>query len=351
MWRHFPSRPVTLLSPANDPQRTGTRLQRLVLGERIVIARSLCHYETMTPPVGRGLKASQAVHLAAKSRTPIADPEFYFDWHDKQIGVWSWSRSLTNTLPDFEGEVIPETMLNPPAENATRLVAASVGYEGQVWKEGALLASRWWSRPPTNTEWATFIRAARAEHATDGAPTLLPSPVSLPQLDRPRSRPRLQEQLAKLPQLKPFDIAAIVLVLLGAPFLYLAAQWLNLAISEQRLQVELQNLTEQTSEVNRARQSAQIAASEMAEYSERLNQRHPSVVLATLTEKVSNYSIVLDSYEQNEDQLRARLRATVNFAPDMLVRDLEAEPLMYDVRLEAGRGQNEWSIAATLERP
>src|SRR5690606_9602741 len=55
-----------------------------------------------------------------------------------------------------------------------QLLALTHGFEGRVWKAGALAVNRWWPQVPSATEWGTFLRGA-------GLPVApVPEPVHAP---------------------------------------------------------------------------------------------------------------------------------------------------------------------------
>lgn len=346
MSRRFPNRPQSRLSADNDLAREGGRIQRLVFGERIIITRALCHYETMpTPAGGHSLQRYEAAKLSAKSRTPIADPAFYFDWGKDRIGIWSWPRHLTDDIADFEGETLPETVLHPPMLTGSRLVKCIDGYEGQVWRDRVLVASRWWPTTPNAADWAGFLRATRASEAVSTPP----APEVLDLLSKPTNTPPYTVLLDRIKSISLRDVAALLIVFLAAPTLYYLGQWAQLSHARASASAELAQLSQETAEISAARQNAQTASDELALYAQALNRRHPAALLASVSEELSRFSLRLDSFEQNEDRLTLVIQADEGFAPEALVRAMENNPLMNSVSVEPRRGSGEWSLTANLE--
>ena len=346
MSRRFPNRPHSQLSAKDGLQRRGGRLERLVLGERLIISRALCHFETMpNPPGGQSLRRYEAAKLSAKARTPIAEPDFYFDWGADRIGIWSWPRSLTRDLTDFEGEILPETVLHPPLQTGARLVAAIDGFEGQVWRNSQLVASRWWPSQPSLSDWSGFLRATRIVDAGDSAPAIEEPSF----LDKPTNAQPYTAWLDRVRAISVRDMAALALIGLAVPSLYLLGQWAQLSQAQASVSAELAELSQETAEISAARQSAQRASNELAAYAEMLNQRHPAALLASISEELSRFSIRLDAFEQTEDGLTLTMHASDDFAPETLVRTMESNHLMNSVSLEPGRGAGEWTLTARVE--
>ena len=346
MPRRFPNRPRSQLSAKFGAQRSGSRLQRLILGEQLIISRALCHFETMPAlPSGQSMRAYEAAKLSAKARTPISNADFYFSWGTDQIGVWSWSKSLTEDLADFEGVVLPETALHMPFQTGARLVTAIDGFEGQVWRNSQLIASRWWANRPGVRDWSAFLRAARISEPSEDAPT----PVDPHFLNRPSAPQPYTALLDRLRSIHLRDIAALTLVCLAAPCLYLFGQWAQLSQAQASATAELAKLSEETAEISAARQNAQRASNELAAYAATLNRRHPTALLASVSEELARFSIRLDAFEQTEEELTLVMHASNDFNPESLVRAMENNPLMNTVSLEPGRGPGEWVLNSQLE--
>lgn len=346
MSRRFPNRPQSVLSARRGVERRGGPVERLVLGERVVISRALCHFETMNAlPGGQSLRRYEAAKLSARARTPIADPAFYFDWGKDQIGVWSWPKSLTADLTDFEGEILPETVLHPPLQDGARLMATIDGYEGQVWSDGQLKASRWWPSQPGDADWASFLRVTRSA----GADQHRPVAEDLILTDRPAHGQPYTALVDRVKSISLRDMTALALLCIAVPGLYLLGQWAQLSQTRASASAELSALSEETAEIGAARQTAQAASSELALYAQALNRRHPAELLASVSEELARFSIRLDAFEQNDDLLSLNLNADADFAPEALVRAMESNPLMNSVRLEPGRGNGEWLLTAQLE--
>lgn len=346
MSRRFPNRPQSVLSASRGVERRGGSVERLILGERVIISRALCHFETMNAfPGGQSLRRYEAAKLSARARTPIADPDFYFDWGKEQVGVWSWPKSLTADLTDFEGEILPETVLHPPLQDGARLMAAIDGYEGQVWRDGQLKASRWWPNQPGDADWASFLRVTRST----GAGQFRPAAENLVLSDRPTHAQPYTALVDRVKSISLRDMAALALLCIAVPALYLLGQWAQLSQTRASASAELSALSEETAEIGAARLTAQIASNELALYAQALNRRHPAELLASVSEELARFSIRLDAFEQNDDLLSLNLRADADFAPEALVRAMEENPLMNSVRLEPGRGSGEWLLTAQLE--
>lgn len=131
-----------------------------------------------------------ALQLKIKQWSPFQDYASYIVWHKGQAQVWIWDQTHVHTQLSASGIkkalVMPETVLQaPPTEDTVRLVTCLEGVEGQIWRQGRLVGSRWWPQVPPQIEWAHFQR-------THGVTPLspLPEPLVQPLLERPWGRPK-----------------------------------------------------------------------------------------------------------------------------------------------------------------
>ena len=59
--------------------------------------------------------------------------------------------------------VAESALVPPPAADADHLIELAEGVEGQVWRSGRLLATRWWPAVPGDDAWLQFLRSASVE--------------------------------------------------------------------------------------------------------------------------------------------------------------------------------------------
>lgn len=100
-------------------------------------------------------------------------------------------------------QLVPEALyVRGEQDNGGELLALHEGTEGRVWRDGALVASRWWPAPPTEADWRGFLRAAGLP-----APGATPAPIPSAPAARPwgaqRTRRRTALQLSGAAALLP----------------------------------------------------------------------------------------------------------------------------------------------------
>jgi len=146
-----------------------------------VLSRAICSFSRVRIS-GKGAKARAAARLSVAYRQGYADPQTRLmrDPQDPlQAGVWSWDGAFSfNNGAAADFRVLPETLAREGLDDGARLARCIDGFEGQVWRNSALIASRWWPRSPTPREWQHFIRAAQAPMDLANGET--PKPVDVP---------------------------------------------------------------------------------------------------------------------------------------------------------------------------
>ncbi|MEO1039960.1 MAG: hypothetical protein AAFX09_10470 [Pseudomonadota bacterium] len=340
----FPSPAISRIKADASVERGASALGRVMRGERIVLSRGLCHFETIqTPPGGRSARAIAAAELAAQARAPFRDAETRLVWHDNRIGVWSWPRSALGPLAGAEAEVIPETLLHAPAEGLVVRTGMD-GVEAQFWSEGALRASRWWPDEPGSEALERFARGAGAALEPDAA-TIVHEPV----LGEPPGAPGVLG-LERLRAIRPRDLIALALIVFLAPTLYLSAQWVRLDASNASAARELASLDQASGEVIAARAQAMRVAAELDAYSV-LDRTHPAAPLAVFAEIAAGQDASLEQFALRANELEIMIAAPDGIAPVDLVAALEADPLIEGVRLEPANTGGLWRLFAELQEP
>lgn len=135
-------------------------------GQEWVLARGFCAYTVLegasVPPRKRRAFAAMAVSRWA----PFADAHSHVEWVGDRAMVWAWSQARVLAGPDdtrlpSPRRIWPESLLRgQPARDGEELVAMDEGVEGRAWRDGVMIASRWWMETPDLPEWNEFRRGA-----------------------------------------------------------------------------------------------------------------------------------------------------------------------------------------------
>ncbi|TWT18642.1 hypothetical protein FQY83_14800 [Luteimonas marina] len=160
--RRFSPRRIRLGIEANERLEGGESNQLLCF-----VGRELCLFTTIDASKVPEKQRDAFVSLGVKRAAPFPDPDYGIAWTgDRHASVWFWSRSralerLGNEAAGKRLRFTPEALhVGSPAEDEAQLLALASGCEGRVWKQGRLVASRWWAGIPAAAAWQAFMRSA-----------------------------------------------------------------------------------------------------------------------------------------------------------------------------------------------
>lgn len=130
------------------------------------MSRALCAYAVFDCPALPPNRRRAYLATTVRRWAPFADPEFHAEWSGQRAMVWAWSAGAVRASAEEPGtemprRLVPESLLvGRAASDGAQLVALDEGFEGRVWRDGVLSASRWWREPPDAGEWGGFLRGA-----------------------------------------------------------------------------------------------------------------------------------------------------------------------------------------------
>ena len=166
---------------AIDVIHPGGVIGRLLRRPVLLLSRDLCAFglfQTAALPRGR---RRQAALLHARVSAPYVRSGSALSKAGEDFGVWWWDADrvealLASTNAISRPLISPETLAQPRGDG-WRIVRVKLGYEAQLWRGKALLASAWRQQRFDPTAWSAFVRLQRD---SDTAPEAPPSPVALP---------------------------------------------------------------------------------------------------------------------------------------------------------------------------
>lgn len=228
-----------------------------------MLARSLCLYARFSVPKELApARREAALRLKILEWSPHASPGLMIDWDDAEAGVWIWDQAkveaavLSQGLDPKRVTVLPETALALPGSEGARISAGLEGLEGQAWRAGRLVASRWWPALPTPEEWRRFQRAAALAPGVQSAVPPEPEPPVWGDAPWPRTRRRW---LAVVNEAGRTRLALAALIVLALPLIYEAAALARLELKTASAEATLADLRRKADPVMRARLQAEAA--------------------------------------------------------------------------------------------
>ena len=152
-----------------------------------VIARSLCAFRVFRLPDAERGGLKDFASLKVREWAPYEEVGFHLHLTRGAAQIWVWDAARVRDGMFAAGvqpgrlTVLPETAVQERGADGMRLLACLEGFEGQLWSERELKASRWWAALPGPEQWREFQRAAGRA----------PSGPEVPAAEQPvwRSRP------------------------------------------------------------------------------------------------------------------------------------------------------------------
>lgn len=164
-----------------DVVHPGGTVGRMLRRPVVLLARDLCAFglfQTAALPRGR---RRQAATLHARVAAPYVRSGSSLSKAGDDFGVWWWDADRVDALlapraMTARPLISPETLAQPRGEG-WRIVRLKLGYEAQLWRGKALVASAWRRERYDPAAWSAFVRLQRAAEV---APENPPAPADLP---------------------------------------------------------------------------------------------------------------------------------------------------------------------------
>ena len=223
----------------------------------VIVPRALCSYRRLAFPQLPPDRRPEALALAASRAAPEAGSGWTARWQGEVAHLWIFPPSARETMDPAAVPVAESALLPPPAEpDVDRLVSLSDGVEGQVWRSGQLLATRWWAAPPAPDAWKHFLRSASVEPQSPRPEVM---PIELASMPWGRSFQRLRWSGAQMERAFWRVLVAVLGLLVGWQVAATAA-W---AVGEAWQSSRLEALREESAPLINARERAEAAQARM----------------------------------------------------------------------------------------
>ncbi|NJM34746.1 MAG: hypothetical protein HC850_08585 [Rhodomicrobium sp.] len=332
-WRKY-IRPRRILIRADGT--TALAPQEAVGPKVYVLSRALCAYTRVRlASPSRKARAAARLQAAYKQtfrdvRTRLADTGA----DDEHVGVWSWSGDFAidtgETLAELR--VLPESICRKGLTEGARLVRCIDGVEGEVWRDGALAASRWWPSEPPARDWLLFLRAAKADIDDQAVPTA----------ESPQDRHDLP-----LIDLEPDNIRrtfspARVATAAGAAFVFaLSFEGARFAINARAAEAITAQIEHAVNENQSAYQQRRAAFAASAQVSALSNYGDPTVVARAalaVAQALPPNDARIEGFRVFDRALQARVAAKGEVDVPSLVATLENSEYLSEVFIERQAG-------------
>ena len=311
-----------------------------------VISRGLCYYRLFSLTDIPAARRDSVLQLKIKQWSPFKNYANYSIWRDGHAQVWIWDQQQQqNRLMEMglkKATCFPETALQTrPTTDTVQLLQCLEGVEGQIWKEGLLMGSRWWAQRPPETEWAHFQRA----HSLPAAHNV-PTPIEQPLLKRPWGRTKKRLSQFQLYQER-------IWVMGGTVIFTIVLTWQMISVwkwqqATEQLHAQIEELNESITPILTARNQA-ISEKTLLEQLLALTPDPSQLELMTkIAEKLPRQNTKLIQWFYQTGELRFTIE-TQKLDHTFYVETFQALPLFREVKAETGREPNQIIISMRLE--
>lgn len=284
---------------------------------------------------------TSALAIMVQKWVPFDDPVFSVVWAGPQATVFAWSAAEAQRQAARCGvdltlyRVVPESLIRGRGLDGPRLIEGVEGYEGQVWKEGSLVHSRWWAKPPAPQEWALFLGGASIFQAEETVPPVGSAEI----LEFPWDQTRDIVGKARNALEDP-AIAAAAALIVAAPLIFLGGQWLGLKATASRIE-------EKTATLNRDNAPLWASRREALENREIITdlaglQLLPDqlLILSEVARMLKVTDAKVDSWAQEGANLDLQIHAPRPLDPTYLITQFEGHNLFETVTATRSSGSN-----------
>lgn len=323
----------------SDPQKI-----RSWAGQTIsIVPRQKCRFARYRLR-SSGRQAMAAAKLKAKRELLVFDGGVHFQVGGEGEYLSAWSFPWVGA--PFSRH-LPESLACEPIQNGARILACSVGFEGQVWRSGVVIASRWWPVVPSTLEWRIFTDTVDFSKEKGANFEFPPEAMRLPYRE---DLPGLRIDILRVNQ-----IFSPIRVAIGLGFIFLSSSgWLIGETSKVNVQKhEITTLLSEKSSENQLvvakRRQALAIAREVTGIARPLRSDGFLHSLNAVQQGLSSYSpYELQAFSLDGDRMEVRVKVRGVGNIPALVKRLENLAALQDVNVSAN-DRLELTIRVRLE--
>lgn len=311
---------------------------RKTFGQSVyVVPRSKCFFRR-TSIQGSGKKALQALRLKSNQQAVSEKTLFKFvrDKIGNGVGVWEYQE-----LDNYKGRAVPESLLFPALSEGTRLIQTLIGYEGQIWNNGALIASRWWGEIPSDKSWYEFTYNTQTE-------TGVVTDAEMPPASKvPYSAKIPPWEMSLKSVLSPQKLTAFICLACLGVLSFEGTRYVHNKVLERKISGEISKKSETASQALRTRRRALSNIQFVEKHKQLGRQGSLLVALSGLGEVLSGRSLIVKNLSYDSGEIEIILQSgTENSIPEMVNR-LESIPEIENVNISID-SRNDMKIVAFI---
>ncbi len=310
-----------------------------------MVARSLCRLKWFRLGAVPEAERRSALAIQATAWRPFEESAYRVAVQGDSGLVFAWDAAAAERALQEAGltpqrcRITPETVWWERPQDGASVLACLEGFEGQVWQDGQLHASRWWPQAPSEPEWQQFLHVGSAPAGSRSEP--VPQPQTRAWLARPWAELRGGEGgPSSSGVIEARVVAAGGLLLVAA----LAGFGQRLMEVEGALSARAQSIAElkqSTAQVIAARDQALSQAATARLFASWLTEPLPIEVVAHLHDVLGKSGAQIKELELTGSRLRLGMAVPAPASRSNIVRDLQSGSWLKDVsevKTDSARG-------------
>lgn len=257
---------------------------------------------------------------------PFDRPTYRVAWQGNDALTFAWDETGVRAMLDAvaapaQVELLPETLMREPHRGSgVRVLNCVEGVEAQAWRDGAIVASRWWPQMPDADEALLWLRSLGSE-AADA--TTLPPPVAVEWRRRPvQELQGLVDLRSTTSRMERVAVGTTLVALAGLGGVQAHQTWAAHA-EREAVRSELDRQRREAAPVLAARDRAESAARELQALADQVTGVLPIELLQFLSDVLPPAGITLRELELTGRRVRLALELSSDVQRSQLVSDLQ----------------------------
>lgn len=298
-------------------------------------------------------KRKSALGLLVRKWSPFPSTGFSAQWLGNKASVYAWdavpvaAAMAAAGVDPARSTIWPETFFRPPHADGAVLARTSDGVEGQVWRRGLLVATRWWPEPPPARDWMLFLRAAGVDTSQTSA--AVPAPAAGELLATPWT-------VAAAPITDIWSLvqnnqaAAIAAAIVAAPFLYFLTEATVLSVATWRAESAIAGMSAANQSVRTDRTAALTNLDTAESYLSLANMPTQFELLAATADLIKGRRVTISDWTFDSGNLDVVLQAERPMEAAFYIESFERDEHFSSVTGSLANQEKELRLKMQVER-
>jgi hypothetical protein len=319
----------------------------------VVVSRARCRLHVFEMPEVPPAERLAAARLLARGWNAFEDATTHIAIAGGRGLLVAWDRAAAaeqlrsvGAIPE-RLKLVPEIFHRLPGADGLRLAELAEGYEGQAWRAGFLVASRWWGHQPTEADWLLF---SRSTGLGEGAQAPLPQAQAVPWVRTPWARASSMVAEERLGRVESVAVAAGVFAI-AAGLTHVGVRAWEAATQGDALRAEVSALQQAKEPSLALRDRVFKQADEVTTLARWMEGVQPTEVLAHVEGLLRKSAVLLREFDVQGRSVRLALELGSQATRTAVLRELQSGGWLTSVAEMADSQRGLMVVEARLASP